>query len=430
MPYNTVKNYEPSSGGGGGNALTAQQEAVLAHLALSASGETRLLTDIPLQTTEHSLYLGDVFSVSAANRELFFTNQESGIVASAPVTYMGDHSSPAGQTVSEVMRKKYGAYLEKPLGDNTNVLPAVAYSRSATPLENTASYGTTFRTAESYTGGLHYMIKVGTRVVQHRHYDVVITSGEVVTQFWKEPTVSIKDVELTIELSKDDGSDLMVYADSVATTRPWVISNSRSFVFEDMMDARNLKNFASAISLASGSGEIPVIQGITLADVEGNHKSLASSNPFPTTAEDTYDFITIDDTVAEGTYFQVDMDVDGFTNSSSSVHGFLITATKNVPLPYPSLVAVPYNQNIGYSAEDIPRKTRVSFKVLIDGGRIYIAESHKSFSQVTLLGQKFSNSEAATVVDSVPTDLRLTWTNIGSPTTMDYTISNLSVTVL
>lgn len=223
-----MSGFKPSGG------ISDKYQAILEHFTLNKD-EARMVLDIDFQTTEHTLYFGDSRSISTGGAELFTTNEITGEVSSFVEYSMGDHSIVAGQTVSEPRFKKFSPYKEKRLGAESNTLPSVAYTRTATPTENTASYGTTFRAAESYEGDLHYTIKVRGKTIQHRHYQVNISSGDMVTQFWKAPTVSFAGAELTIELTKDGGGDFMVYADADDNTKPWVISNSRRWDYSKVL---------------------------------------------------------------------------------------------------------------------------------------------------------------------------------------------------
>lgn len=215
-------------GVGGGAGLTQEQSDVLAHLSIN--GDTsRLISDVAIQTTEHSLHFGDVFSASATNATIAFTHNASGAVSLPMVSRLGDHSTVDGQTFAAPTYKHFEAYTEKDLGSVAGVNTPIAYTRMATPVGNTASFGTTFQVAEAYTGDLHYVIKVAGVTVQNRTYAVDVAAGEIVTQFWREPTLSFGGQELEIILTKADDTNLMVYSDADNGTRPWVVSNSRDW---------------------------------------------------------------------------------------------------------------------------------------------------------------------------------------------------------
>lgn len=187
-----------------------------------------------------SFELDEIHTFSSGGRQVFVTNEATGLSFFTAQQFVGDHENPARRFVSNTPTVRNYS------GDITAAPPGVepggpVAATGATPFDvdftvlgsDTSLFGITYVPAESYTGRLQYAITErdsGNLIEEFTQtLDVVLLDGVPFTQWFKIPLELLLGDNVTATLTKNDGTILDVRPEAGNANRPYTTSFLRFF---------------------------------------------------------------------------------------------------------------------------------------------------------------------------------------------------------
>ena len=207
----------------GGDTLTGTQEAVLAALR---TGDGRLISNLPFETTLNSIYLGKIHKISSGGENAFFSNSISDIDFFPIWGGLRNHAEPTNhgyQGIVDTAARRYGANLQSieghgPVGTTIGDCLGVSTIDGI----NASVVGLDIIIGEVLPAGqvlfFHVYDGVDATDVDEQVYEqvLVLTSetavGEAITLWLDHPIEAFSGQVTTAELRKDskDGQFLQV----------------------------------------------------------------------------------------------------------------------------------------------------------------------------------------------------------------------------
>lgn len=235
---------------------------VLEHLGLDEIKE-RVVSDLPLQTTLNSLYLGGQVAIKGGFDNVFFTNITRGINNYPAWGGIKDQSILANQDetgVEKVSAREYSNLIELGLnGPEAAPITYTPYRAGFTLTVNVSTFGIKFRPENTLPAGQRLLLCIlvpdenGNEVYQQQKIlESEIIGGELFEWWFEQPVEGKVDTVayITVEKVAEDGtkSDLSVSATVLSSEIPW--ADTRLRIFEDkelkIDDTPFMKSYSSA----------------------------------------------------------------------------------------------------------------------------------------------------------------------------------------
>lgn len=201
-------------GGSGSSSGTPEVDTLHGYLKYNPITD-RIEASKAIGTTIHSLYFGDIHSMSSIATNVMWTNQEDKTNYQAVGTSFGAHSQEGGKWVdSHPTFRKYGDYYSRDVGViNPDVNSSIDYNDVNIPMSVTAAnMGHTWIAAEDYVGMLKYQVRFSgsQRLVVNRSYLVNVSKGDTHQQLFDIPVDLYQGMVMDFTLTKVDNSFMKV----------------------------------------------------------------------------------------------------------------------------------------------------------------------------------------------------------------------------
>lgn len=197
----------------------------------------RIVSNVPMQTTLDSFFLGNMHEISSGGYMTFRTNLDTGTSFYSAGGGIKDHTNPANRDMSGLLppsARVYGAYME--VESNGAVTSNDVNYEFNAPLAYSASvYGVKVKVTDAVvpTDTIHYHLYMGTDDTGILAYDQRITGRTVAAggllEWWFSHPVDLLEAAGSIHVVLLKNKQVMsVKTGTLVPTEPWVVGMLRT----------------------------------------------------------------------------------------------------------------------------------------------------------------------------------------------------------